>query len=245
MSPPPLAVAAPSSAAPAGGRSAHLPLVGEVSAPAHGPAHALLAKGFRPFFLAASVYAVAIVPAWLLIRSGILPGPAYLDPMSWHAHEMVFGFGVAVNAGFLLTAVGNWTQRETAVGWPLAMLFGLWALGRVAMATGGALPRWVAAGVDLAFLPVLGFVLSRPIVAAKNWRNLVMVGAVAALASANLAAHLEALGLVGAGVARRANLAGIDLIVLLILLIAGRVFPMFTRNATGVDSIRSHPRLDP
>ena len=102
---------------------------------------AISAKGFRPFFLLASVFAAAIVPLWVAMLAGLTSPGAYLDPSSWHAHEMVFGFAVAVIAGFLLTAVGNWTQRETAVGTPLLALAALWVLGRVAMVLAGSLPR--------------------------------------------------------------------------------------------------------
>jgi len=223
---------------------ASLPLAGELPAPAVAPRHALLAKGFRPFFLAASAFAVAIVPAWLLILGGAVAPLTYLDATSWHAHEMVFGFAVAVIAGFLLTAAGNWTQRETAVDAPLLGLVALWAVGRVAMVAAGALPRGVAAAVDLAFLPVLAVVLARPIVLAKSWRNLVMIAVVGGLFAANVTVHLAALGVLGLGAARRACLVGVDVVVLVILVMAGRVFPMFTRNATGVAAIRSLPSLD-
>src|SRR6185503_16391886 len=100
---------------------------------------ALLAKGFRPFFLLATSYAFVAVPVWTLMFAGKLGGTAYLGPTYWHAHEMVFGFAVAVIAGFLLTAVGNWTGRETATGLPLALLALLWVLGRIAVLFGDAL----------------------------------------------------------------------------------------------------------
>lgn len=207
-------------------------------------APAIAGKGFRPFFLLAAVFAVAIVPLWLLVLHGMLRPTSYLDATSWHAHEMIFGFVVAVMAGFLLTAVGNWTQRETVVGTPLMALAALWLLGRVAMSFSEIAPRGVVAVADLAFLPALLFVLARPLLAAKNRRNFVMLGVVGALFLANLAMHLEALGVLAVGSARRASLVSVDLVLLIISIIAGRVFPMFTRNATGVASIRSIPALD-
>jgi uncharacterized protein involved in response to NO len=149
-----------------------------------------------------------------------------------------------VVAGFLLTAVGNWTQRETATGASLAGLVLLWLGGRLAMLFTGVLPRGVPAAVDLAFLPVLGVVLARPLVAARNRRNFVMLAIVAALFVANVVVHLEGLALLPFGSARVASSLSVDLVVLLILLIGGRVFPMFTRNATGVASIRNIPWLD-
>jgi uncharacterized protein involved in response to NO len=219
-------------------------LQGEVSKQAPRPRWALSAKGFRPFFLLAAVFASAIVPLWIFVVAGVLQPGLYLDATSWHAHEMVLGYAVGVIAGFLLTAVGNWTKRETLVGVPLLALSALWALGRAAMAFAGALPRGVPAIVDLAFLPVLVVVLARPLVAARNWRNFVMLGVLGALFAANVVVHLEALGVMATGAARHACLVAVDVVILVILVIAGRVFPMFTRNATSVTSIRSIPSLD-
>jgi len=190
------------------------------------------------------VFALAIVPTWLLVLSGKLEATAYLDPTSWHAHEMVFGFSVAVIAGFLLTAVGNWTQRETAIGLPLVALVALWVAGRLAMAFSGMLPPGVVAATDLAFLPALFIALARPVIFANNRRNYVVLAVVAAFFVANLWLHLSALGIASAGSARRATMLGVDLVLLLITIILGRVLPMFTRNTTGVASIRSIPLLD-
>jgi uncharacterized protein involved in response to NO len=204
---------------------------------------AILAKGFRPFFTLAALHAVLIVPLWIAVVAGAAT-PGYLDPLSFHAHEMLLGFAVAVIAGFLLTAVGNWTGRETLVGAPLLGLATLWVLGRLAMLFASRLPVGVAAAVDLAFLPMLMVALGRPLLAAKNRRNFMLVGLLALLFSTNLAMHLDCLGELPVGFAHRARAAALDLVVLVILLIAGRVFPMFTRNATGVTGVRSHPSLD-
>jgi uncharacterized protein involved in response to NO len=204
----------------------------------------VLANGFRPFFLLAALYAVVLVPLWLAVLSGKLAPSTYLPPITWHAHEMTWGFVTAVVAGFLLTAVGNWTQRETATGAALAGLVLLWLAGRLAMLFAGVLPRGVPAAVDLAFLPVLAIVLARPLLAAQNRRNFVMLAILTALFAANLVVHLEGLTLLPSGSSRLASLLSVDLIVLLILLIGGRVFPMFTRNATGVVTIRNIPWLD-
>lgn len=222
-----------------------LSLVGAMPEPEEArPRFAIAGKGFRPFFLLAAVFAALIVPIWLFIVGGALAPGTYLDAWSWHAHEMIFGYAVAVIAGFLLTAVGNWTQRETVVGTPLLLLAGLWLLGRVVMAVAAMLPRGVPALVDLAFLPLLGVVLARPLVATRNRRNFVMLAVVAALFAANLAMHLTALGVLPHGTGRRAYLVAIDVIVFLILAIAGRIMPMFTRNATGVSTIVSSAKLD-
>jgi uncharacterized protein involved in response to NO len=208
------------------------------------PRWALASKGFRPFFLLAAIFASTIVPAWILVLAGLARAAGYVDATSWHAHEMVLGFTVAVIAGFLLTAVGNWTQRETLVGGPLLGLSILWVLGRLAMLFGGVIPRALVALVDLAFLPALIVVLARPLIAAKNRRNFVMLGVLGALFAANVIVHLEALGLAPHGAAQHAVFVAVDVVAVVILLIAGRVFPMFTRNATGRTTIRSTPALD-
>jgi uncharacterized protein involved in response to NO len=215
---------------------------------AEGPAaprssFALAAKGFRPFFLLASAFAVAAVPIWLMVLFRALELGVYFEPTYWHAHEMIFGFAGAVIAGFLLTAVGNWTQRETAAGPALLALCALWLAGRVVVPVAPALPRGMAAVVDCAFLPVLAVVLARPLVAAKDRRNFIMLGVLAGLSAANVAMHLGALGL-APGWQRRGSIAGVDVVVLVILVITGRVVPMFTRNATRVESIRAMPKLD-
>jgi len=219
-----------------------LPLYGEVASPSARP-WPIAAKGFRPFFLLAALFATLLVPLWLLVLDGRLQVGRYLDPIYWHAHEMVFGFAVAVIAGFLLTAVGNWTKRETAVGLPLLALAGLWVAGRVAMTGPQLVPPWLTAITDLAFLPVLIVVVARPLIATRNTKNLVMLAILTALFLANLVVHLDVLGVLP-GWRRRGCLLGIDVIVLVILVISGRTFPMFTRNGTGVETIASSPRLD-
>ena len=105
----------------------------------------LFAKGFRPFFLCAAAYAALAVPLFLLELTGRVDAGAYLAPLYWHAHEMVFGFSTAVLGGFLLTAVSNWTSRPTAEGGALAMLVALWIAGRVGMLVPDELPRYVPA----------------------------------------------------------------------------------------------------
>lgn len=206
--------------------------------------NALLAKGFRPFFLLATLFALGIVPLWLLVLRGHIVAPPYLEKTTFHAHEMLQGYTVAVLAGFLLTAVGNWTQRETATGASLLGLSLLWIAGRAVLFASGALPPFVVAAIDLSFLPALIVALARPLLGAGNRRNYVMLGVLGALWAANAAVHLEALGYLAYGSGRRANLAALHIIVLVMSLMAARIFPMFTKNATGVSSIHSLPKLD-
>lgn len=207
------------------------------------PVHPALAKGFRPFFLLAAIFAASILPLWLAVLAGWVTLGGYLDPTTWHAHELLYGFAGAVIAGFLLTAVGNWTKRETAVGFPLLALALVWLAGRLAMLGAHRLPVGVAAAIDTAFFPALGVVLARPLIATSNRRQFVMLVVLGMLTSANVAIHLDALGVVPY-VRRQALVFGTDVVVLLCLVIAGRVFPMFTRNATGAEWITSYPKLD-
>lgn len=222
--------------------SAPLRLFGELGSPAH-PGPAIARKGFRTFFLLAAAFAVAILPIWMLALLGAVDPSGYFDAMSWHAHEMLFGFAVAVIAGFLLTAVANWTQRETLVGTPLLVLAALWFTGRASLVLGHVLPLWAPAACDLAFLPALAFAIGRPLVLSKNRKNFVMLALIAALWLANLTMHLDVLGVLP-GMRRQGSLVAVDLVVLMIVVMAGRVFPMFTRNGTGIQAIRSLPALD-
>lgn len=195
----------------------------------------LLAKGFRPFFLLAAGLAAALVPAWLLVLEGRARVDAYVDSTSWHGHEMIYGFTVAVVAGFLLTAVENWTGLPTARGIWLSLLAAVFVAGRVAFVLPG-LPRALVAGLDLAFLPALAFAVGRPLALTGNRRNFVMVAALLLLFALDLAFHL--------GLRRPALVSAVDVLVLLVVLVGARVFPMFTRNATGNADIRSRPRAD-
>jgi uncharacterized protein involved in response to NO len=224
--------------------SQSLPLDAGASERRARPRFALSAKGFRPFFFVASVFAALMVPLWLCVLEGSLGSKSALAPTYWHAHEMIFGFAVAVVAGFLLTAVGNWTKRETLVGAPLLALAALWIGGRVVVSFPALIGREASAAIDLAFLPALGAALARPLVAAKNRRNFVMLAVLAALFACNLMMHLDALGVASADWQRRGAVVAVDVVIVLALVIAGRVLPMFTRNATRIGSIRSVPALD-
>src|SRR3990172_609682 len=112
-----------------------------------------LALGFRPFYLLAGMFALLALPLWMASYTGLVQWGGYLRGMSWHSHEMVFGFAPAVAGGFLLTAVRNWTGQPTPSGVKLGLLAALWLLARVAAVTG---PANVAVLLDAAFLPLLG-----------------------------------------------------------------------------------------
>lgn len=203
----------------------------------------LFAKGFRPFFLCAGAFASLSIPVWLAALQGRVDVGAYAGAMPWHAHEMLFGFATAVIAGFLLTAVANWTGRETATGVSLLALVVLWLAGRGAMMFAFRLPAVIVAALDLSFLPALAVTLAVPVLAAKNRRNYLVVGLVVALAAGNALFHWSTLS-GRAELNLRSLLVAIDAIVLLIAVIGGRVIPSFTRNATRIETIRSSPVAD-
>src|SRR5439155_23534870 len=142
--------------------------------------------GFRPFFLAASVWAAVGIPLWLEIYSGRATLPTLLQPTVWHAHEMVFGFAAATVTGFLLTAIPNWTGRMPLQGGPLAFLVGLWAAGRLGVLLSAEIGAPAATVADLSFPAVFLMVIAREVLAGKNWRNLPMLGALTLLLVGNL-----------------------------------------------------------
>ena len=189
---------------------------------------AVFSLGFRPFYLLAAIFAAVSVPIWALALAGFDVDGQYLSAASWHAHEMVFGFAVAVLAGFLLTAVQNWTGRATPSGFALAGLCGLWVAGRVFVLTG---PDAIAAIVDLAFLPVLMVVLGRLILLSKNHRNIVVLVILALLFAANLLFHLEISGYLTFDDTFVGIRLALYIFSLLITVMAGRIVPAFTRNA--------------
>lgn len=190
---------------------------------------AILSYGFRPFFLLGSAWAALAMVLWVLMLTGHDFLPTAFDPVSWHAHEFLFGYLGAVLAGFLLTAVPNWTGRLPIVGWPLAGLVGLWLAGRVAVATSALLPWGLAAAIDLAFPIALFTALFREVIAGRNWKNLPVLGLLLGMIVANGLYHLEAAqgGYPAKGMALRMGLA---VAVMLISLIGGRIVPSFTRN---------------
>lgn len=190
---------------------------------------ALFSFGFRPFFLFGAAWAVLAMLLWLPALAGALALPSRFDPVSWHAHEFLFGYLGAVLAGFLLTAVPNWTGRLPMVGWRLAALFALWVAGRIAVLVSALLPAGIAPVVDLAFPVVLGGLILREIVAGQNWRNLMVLGLLVVFTLANALYHIEAItgGSPAQGIGLRLGLATA---VMMIAVIGGRIVPSFTHN---------------
>jgi uncharacterized protein involved in response to NO len=190
---------------------------------------ALFGYGFRPFFLAAGISATFLVPWWAASLVWGVPLGTTWPPALWHGHEMLFGFIVAAIAGFLLTAVPSWTGARGFAGWPLALIAALWVLGRAAVSGAAYLPLPLVAGVDLAFLPALAVFVLPPLVRAAN-RNTRLLAVLAALWATN-AVFYWGLGHGDPALARHALLVGIDIVLLLVTVIGGRIIPAFTSAA--------------
>lgn len=197
----------------------------------------VLALGFRPFYLLAGLFAAAALPAWIAVFFGYIQPLGYLSGLDWHSHEMIFGFAPAVIAGFLLTAVRNWTGLPTASGLALAGLAALWLAGRVLVVTGPVVPAIV---VDLLFLPALGVTLAMPIWASRNLRNIKVLAILTVLAVLNIAYHAAHINLLPFEFKRIAVAAALDVITILMAVIAGRVIPAFTRGAIPGASVQSN-----
>ncbi len=188
---------------------------------------AILSYGFRPFFLGGALWAVMAMLLWILSLTIGLPLGGSYGALNWHAHEMVFGFSSAVLAGFLLTAVPNWTGRLPVSGGPLAVLCGTWLIGRLVFLAPDLIHIYVAVAIESLFLPFLLFIAAREIIAGHQWRNLKVLSGVAGVMVANFTFHYMVLN---EGDVALANRIGVSAYVLLVTLIGGRIIPSFTRN---------------
>jgi uncharacterized protein involved in response to NO len=199
----------------------------------------VLAYGFRPMFLGAGLLALVAIPAWIALRATQATSWGAVPLQLWHAHEMLFGFALAAIAGFLTTAVPNWTGTLAARGAPLFWLLLLWVAARLLLALGPG-PTWgVAAAVELAVIPVLLVLIAPPLFRTRN-RNRVLVAALAALWVAD-AVFLWAVGSGRVLPASRALLVTLDLALLMITIIGGRIIPSFTANALRRDGVAAAP----
>ena len=186
---------------------------------------AILSYGFRPFFLFGSLYAGCAVAAWIWMIAEGTSLPGLFQGVAWHSHEMIFGYLAAIVAGFILTAVPNWTGSLPVRGAPLGALVLVWFAGRIAIAI---VPwPWIALLIDAAFLILLAAVLWREVVAGRNWRNAPVCVLISIFAAANILAHL---GLSFENLAGYGDRLALGVAALLIGLIGGRVVPSFTRN---------------
>jgi len=203
----------------------------------------LFALGFRAFFALAGLAALILILFWNALFNGTLTSEHYFTDNYWHAHEMLLGYAIAVIAGFLLTAVKNWTGKPTITGDPLASLCLLWLYGRILPFYAGELPDALIALVDFSFLPALAYQVSKPIIAVKQYRNLFFIGLLLLLALGNGLIHAQMLGLQTNTAATGIQLV-VATIIILILIIAGRVFPFFTERGIPGTLIIKNPLLD-
>lgn len=206
-----------------------LPLLSEAKAAAQLPQGlSLLRLAFRPFYIGGALLAALLVPLWVALFFGALPLTPVVSPLLWHAHEMLFGFAVAIIVGFLLTAGKAWTGLPTPRGPALAALAGLWLAARITAVTG---PYAAYAVLDMALLPLVAVILVRVLLRAGNQRNLPLALILALLATANLIFHLAVAGLVTVS-AMTPLYAGLALIVMIECVMGGRVIPAFTMSVT-------------
>ncbi|WP_028781033.1 NnrS family protein [Shewanella sp. 38A_GOM-205m] len=202
---------------------------------------ALFRLGFRPFFLGASLFGLLSLLLWGALLSGQAPLTPHANPLWWHGHEMLFGFTGAVVAGFLLTAVQNWTGVPGIRGWPLLLLWCLWLAPRLLLLDASIAPFTLVMLLDLAFFPVTALLLGLAVIRVKQWRNLVFVPLLLLLFGANLLSYL---GLEQPGLAQKALQAAALLVILLVALLGGRVIPFFTERATGFNRKAPTPLLE-
>lgn len=188
--------------------------------------HPFLRGGFRPFFFGAATWAVIAIALWLCVLAGEISLPTLFDAIAWHRHEMLFGFVGAAVAGFLLTAIPNWTGRLPIAGKPLLSLFGLWAAARVAVLFSSLIGFWPAAILDVGLFVSLALLAAREVIASRNG-NVPIVGLVLLFGLADAADYGGAAGLIPADVGWRGAIA---LVIVMISVIGGRIIPSFTRN---------------
>lgn len=201
--------------------------------------HPFLGRGFRPFFLLGALHAALSVGLWALQMQGhVFLSMPFSDPVLWHGHEMIFGFTMAIIAGFLLTAVANWTKGAPARQLHLAALVLLWAAGRVVMFLDVEL--YIAAAIDLAFIPALAVTLALPLLRSWNKRNFIFLFMLTALFLCNLVSVVWQ--------ERAALYVAIMIIIMMISLVGGRIIPAFTvagLRRTGLERyVTDQPRMD-
>ena len=211
----------------------------EEPAPPAPQGFALWQLGFRPFYLLASGFATLSILLWALQFTGYLAAP-YLPGPLWHAHEMLFGFALAVIVGFLFTAGRNWTGLPTPTGGRLAALAALWLAARVLVLTPYG---WLSAIANAAFPLAAAVALGIPFFRAGTRRNYFFVALLLALSAATLVVHLGQLGVLrvpawaGIGIA-------LDVVLFILCVMGGRVIPMFTINGVPGTNAQRNPWVE-
>lgn len=205
-------------------------MLAKAAAPSTRSTFVLFSYGFRPFFLLAGFYAVAPIGTvyWALITGN---WPEHAIPLfTWHGHEMLFGFVAAAIAGFLLTAVPTWTNTKAVSGLPLIILVAVWLAGRVASSPWVPSSSIVTSLLSVSFFPALAFTVAIPLTRTRNFRNLPFIFLLMILFVADLAFHARRFGWVGGELVDGLRLT-INVALLMIVIVGGRIISAFTRNA--------------
>ena len=203
----------------------------------------LLRQAFRPLFLFGASFSVIAMLLWGLVISGHLNNEFVGNQLFWHSHEMIFGFVAAIIIGFLLTAVQSWTGQRAPHGNTLIIIVLLWLAGRLALLFGAGLPFWFVIAIDLSFLPVSAWLLAKPILRAKQNKNLFFIPVLLLLTICN-ALMYAGLVMSRPDIQQAGSLSAVLLITLLMTVIGGRVIPMFTANGTQTAKVNNVAWLD-
>ena len=202
----------------------------------------LFRLAFRPFFLFGASFSLLAMAVWIATLNGWWDSPLYGGGFFWHVHEMVFGFVASIVVGFLLTAVRNWTGRDSISGLPLVVLVSLWLLARIGFLVVHRADIWLAS-LDISFLLVAAGFLAIPIVSVRQWRNLFFVPLLVLLAVANGMMHLGVLNMDHMLMVNGAH-GALGLICILMVTIGGRIIPPFTASGTGTARVAALPWLE-
>lgn len=217
-----------------------LPIFGQTPAAPAPYGMPWLRLAFRPFYLGAALLATLVVPLWIAIFFGAITWLPTPSPLLWHAHEMLFGFAIAVIVGFLMTAGKSWTGLATPRGPALGGLILLWLSARVAALVA---PYAIFAVLDMALLPLVGLIFLRLLIRSRNWRNVPLALILLLLSLVNLTFHLSAHGLIDLA-PMRSLYAALGFIVMIECVMAGRVVPFFTTSAIAGLKIVAIPWLE-
>lgn len=209
--------------------------------------HIFWSIGFRPFFFTGSLVSVSLILFWAVVFFNEALPTGYFDPIYWHAHEMIFGFVTSIVSGFLLTASANWTRTQPLSGNRLKYLFFLWLAGRIAFALSlFDLPvsNWVYFILDISFIPALIFFLSKPLIQARQIRNIQFLFVLFLLMTGNLLTHLASLEVIDYEYAGRGIYLGVNLILLIVVIIGGRIVPFFSMNAVPGMQVKKYDSVE-
>ncbi len=198
---------------------------------------------FRPFFLFGSLFSIFGLIIWNTVLQGDININVYGGALWWHIHEMLFAFVAAIIIGFLLTAVQNWTGIRSVHGGKLMVLFAIWLLARIAFWLPNIFSVWLIAGLDIVFLPLAAAALAYPIIKVKLWRNLMFIPILLLMTVCNVLMHYSVFSQ-NPTLLATASTAMVLVVTLVMCVMGGRVFPMFTANGTQTKRVESLPWLE-